>query len=115
MSAVLCLSASAIAPAEHLAIQHQHSAALHDFYGDSLGPRIVRKHHAWFLESLREQSVLTSDVARELRRAFNTLVTPQAQLDRLEAYTALLAVPHEGARGAMQVASRGVNEAPLAA
>ena len=103
------------APAEQLALQRRHSAALHNFYGDYLGPRIARKHHAWFLESLREQSVLTSDVARELRRAFNTLVTPQAQLDRLEAYTALLAAPHEGARGAMQVASRGVNEAPLAA
>ena len=103
------------APAEQLALQHRHSAALHDFYGDYLGPRIARKHHAWFLESLREQSVLTSDVARELRRAFNTLVTPQAQLDRLAGYTQLLTLPHEGAPGARQIASCGVNEAPLAA
>ena len=102
-------------PAEQLAIQHRHSAALHDFYGDYLGPRIVRKHHAWFLESLREQSVLTSDVARELRRAFNTLVTPQAQLDRLAGYTQLFTLPHEGAPGARKIASCGVNEAPLAA
>ena len=69
------------APAKQLALQHRHSAALHDFYGDYLGPRIARKHNAWFLESLREQSVLTSDVAKELRCAFNTLVTPQAQLN----------------------------------
>ena len=103
------------APAEQLVIQHQHSAALHDFYGDYLGPRIVRKHHAWFLESLREQSVLTSDVARELRRAFNILVTPQAQLDQLAGYTQLLTVRHEGAPGARQIASCGVDEAPLAA
>ena len=102
-------------PAEQLAIQHRHSAALHDFYGDYLGPRIVRKHHAWFLESLHKQSVLTVDTAKALRSDFNTLATPQAQLDRLEVYTALLAVPHERAPGARQIASCGVNEAPLAA
>ena len=103
------------APAEQLALQRRHSAALHDFYGDYLGPRVARKHHAWFLESLREQSVLTSDVARELRRAFNTLVTPQAQLDQLAGYTQLLTERHEGAPGARQIASCGVNEASLAA
>ena len=103
------------APAEQLAIQHRHCAALHDFYGDYLGPRIVRKHHAWFLESLHKQSVLTVDTAKALRSDFNTLVKPLAQLDRLAAYTALLAVPHEGAPGARQIASCGVNEAALAA
>lgn len=103
------------APAKQLALQHRHSAALHDFYGDYLGPRIARKHHAWFLESLREQSVLTSDVAKELRRAFNTLATPRAQLDQLETYVRFIAEPSDSSSGARQITLCAINEAPLAA
>ena len=103
------------APARQLALQHRHSAALHDFYGDYLGPRIARKHHAWFLESLREQSVLTSDVAKELRRAFNTLATPRAQLDQLETYVRFIAEPSDSSSGARQITLCAINEARIAA
>ena len=103
------------APAKQLALQHRHSAALHDFYGDYLGPRIARKHHAWFLESLREQSVLTSDVAKELRRAFNTLATPRAQLDQLETYVRFIAEPSDSSSGARQITLCAINEARIAA
>jgi tRNA-dihydrouridine synthase B len=55
-----------------------HVNALHDFYGEFLGPRIARKHVGWYLKE-HEQ-------AREFRRTFNALEVAELQLEALEGY-----------------------------
>lgn len=55
-----------------------HVHALHQFYGEYLGPRIVRKHVGWYLKE-HEQ-------AREFRRIFNALEAAPLQIEALEGY-----------------------------
>ena len=59
-------------------IMLDHVNALHEFYGEFLGPRIARKHVGWYLKE-HEQ-------ANEFRRAFNAIDIAQAQIDALEGY-----------------------------
>ncbi|USD65442.1 tRNA dihydrouridine synthase DusB [Vibrio sp. SCSIO 43136] len=55
-----------------------HVAALHEFYGEYLGPRIARKHVGWYL---KEQ-----DQAGEFRRTFNAIDAAELQLEALTGY-----------------------------
>ncbi|MCG9683997.1 tRNA dihydrouridine synthase DusB [Vibrio sp. Isolate23] len=55
-----------------------HVNALHDFYGEYLGPRIARKHVGWYLKEHEQAS--------EFRRTFNAIETAELQLEALEAY-----------------------------
>ncbi len=55
-----------------------HVSALHDFYGEFLGPRIVRKHVGWYLKE-HEQ-------VHEFRRTFNAIEAAPLQLEALEGY-----------------------------
>ncbi len=55
-----------------------HVNALHEFYGEYLGPRIARKHVGWYLKE-HEQ-------AGEFRRTFNALDAAELQLEALEGY-----------------------------
>ena len=59
-------------------IMLDHVHALHEFYGEFLGPRIARKHVGWYLKE-HEQ-------ANKFRRAFNAIDIAQAQIDALEGY-----------------------------
>ncbi len=65
-------------PLEIANILQGHVSALHQFYGDTMGPRIARKHVGWYLG--------TQAQATEFRRQFNTLESPQQQLEALEKY-----------------------------
>ncbi|WP_161428205.1 MULTISPECIES: tRNA dihydrouridine synthase DusB [unclassified Vibrio] len=55
-----------------------HVSALHQFYGEYLGPRIVRKHVGWYLKEHEQAS--------EFRRAFNAIEAASLQLEALEGY-----------------------------
>lgn len=55
-----------------------HVKALHEFYGEYLGPRIARKHVGWYLKEHEQAS--------EFRRTFNTIDVAELQLDVLEGY-----------------------------
>ena len=55
-----------------------HVNALHEFYGEFLGPRIARKHVGWYLKE-HEQ-------ANEFRRTFNAIEIAAEQLEVLEGY-----------------------------
>ncbi|MBD1557446.1 tRNA dihydrouridine synthase DusB [Vibrio sp. S9_S30] len=55
-----------------------HVKALHEFYGEFLGPRIVRKHVGWYLKEHEQAS--------EFRRTFNAIEAAPLQLDALEGY-----------------------------
>ena len=77
------LEARGPSPTEQLTLHHRHIDALHAFYGDVMGPRIARKHHTWFLESLVSQQLLDTDTARADRQRFNALETPRAQQSHL--------------------------------
>jgi tRNA-dihydrouridine synthase B len=55
-----------------------HVQALHQFYGEYLGPRIARKHVGWYLN--------THGQAHGFRRTFNTLESASLQLEALEGY-----------------------------
>jgi tRNA-dihydrouridine synthase B len=65
--------------AEQLALHTRHLSRLHTFYGDFLGTRISRKHHAWFLTSLVTQNVIEPQMALEQRQQFNQLSNPATQ------------------------------------
>ncbi len=60
------------------AIMLGHVTALHQFYGEYLGPRIARKHVGWYLKE--------HETAVEFRRNFNGIEQAQSQLDALEDY-----------------------------
>ncbi|MDP5255456.1 MULTISPECIES: tRNA dihydrouridine synthase DusB [unclassified Vibrio] len=64
--------------AEVKGIMLGHVHALHEFYGEFLGPRIARKHVGWYLKE-HEQ-------AGAFRRTFNALDNAQQQLEALEGY-----------------------------
>ncbi|MGR5178036.1 tRNA dihydrouridine synthase DusB [Vibrio parahaemolyticus] len=55
-----------------------HVQALHQFYGEYLGPRIARKHVGWYLKEHEQAS--------EFRRAFNAIDAANEQLDALQGY-----------------------------
>ncbi|WP_237483315.1 tRNA dihydrouridine synthase DusB [Vibrio hippocampi] len=55
-----------------------HVQALHQFYGEYLGPRIARKHVGWYLKEHEQAS--------EFRRAFNGIEAANQQLDALQGY-----------------------------
>ncbi|HFG2105689.1 tRNA dihydrouridine synthase DusB [Vibrio cholerae] len=55
-----------------------HVTALHQFYGEYLGPRIARKHVSWYLQEHEQASAF--------RRTFNAIETADQQLDALEGY-----------------------------
>ncbi len=55
-----------------------HVHALHQFYGEYLGPRIVRKHVGWYLKEYEQAS--------EFRRIFNALEAAPLQIEALEGY-----------------------------
>ncbi|MDN3608815.1 tRNA dihydrouridine synthase DusB [Vibrio ostreicida] len=55
-----------------------HVNALHDFYGEFLGPRIARKHVGWYLKEHEQAS--------EFRRTFNALDAAALQIEALEGY-----------------------------
>lgn len=55
-----------------------HVHALHQFYGEYLGPRIARKHVGWYLKEHEQAS--------EFRRIFNALEAAPLQIEALEGY-----------------------------
>ncbi|WP_350939704.1 tRNA dihydrouridine synthase DusB [Vibrio metschnikovii] len=55
-----------------------HVHALHQFYGEYLGPSIVRKHVGWYLKEHEQAS--------EFRRIFNALEAAPLQIEALEGY-----------------------------
>ncbi|BDP29090.1 tRNA-dihydrouridine synthase B [Vibrio vulnificus] len=55
-----------------------HVQALHEFYGEYLGPRIARKHVGWYLKEHEQAS--------EFRRTFNAIDAAMLQLEALEGY-----------------------------
>ncbi|MCV6606280.1 MAG: tRNA dihydrouridine synthase DusB [Porticoccaceae bacterium] len=57
----------------------RHINGLHRHYGDTMGPRIARKHVGWYLATSRH----TPARQKSLRAAFNGLAEPQQQLDFL--------------------------------
>ena len=59
-----------------------HVQALHEFYGEFLGPRIARKHVGWYLKE--------HDQAGEFRRIFNAIEDANQQLDVLKGYVVYL-------------------------
>ncbi|PMR76919.1 tRNA dihydrouridine synthase DusB [Billgrantia endophytica] len=66
---------------ERAGVLQGHLAALHDFYGDTMGVRIARKHLGWYLASDRR---LDSCQQREWRAAFNSLERPDEQYDFID-------------------------------
>ena len=82
--------ASAPSIAQQAFIHARHVARLHAFYGEYLGPRIARKHQAWFLDALVSQGALDTASAREWRRTFNTIDDTQQQLDQLQQFERML-------------------------
>jgi tRNA-dihydrouridine synthase B len=55
-----------------------HVNALHEFYGEYLGPRIARKHVGWYLKEHEQAS--------EFRRTFNAIDAASLQIEALEGY-----------------------------
>ncbi|WP_447929054.1 tRNA dihydrouridine synthase DusB [Vreelandella sp. EE27] len=56
----------------------EHIAALHAFYGDTMGARIARKHLGWYLD---EDTRFDEAQRKSLKQQFNALSTPQAQFE----------------------------------
>ncbi|WP_422822412.1 tRNA dihydrouridine synthase [Vreelandella azerica] len=56
----------------------EHLGALHEFYGATMGPRIARKHLGWYLDTDKR---FDAAQIRELKRQFNALTSPSAQLE----------------------------------
>jgi tRNA-dihydrouridine synthase B len=55
-----------------------HVQALHQFYGDVMGPRIARKHVGWYLKEHQQ--------LQDFKREFNAIDCPAQQLNALETY-----------------------------
>lgn len=62
---------------EVVAVMARHVRNLHEHYGDYLGLRIARKHVAWYQEQFPQYL--------DMRRDFNLLASPDAQLALLRA------------------------------
>ncbi|WP_460240749.1 tRNA dihydrouridine synthase DusB [Aurantivibrio infirmus] len=63
-------------------IVEQHLSALHEFYGDYLGPRIARKHIKWYLQNLPLTKPTDSEYHRESIK--KTTVKFQQQINSTE-------------------------------
>lgn len=63
---------------EVTALLLNHVQALHDFYGEVMGPRIARKHVGWYLQA--------QDQSGYFKRQFNAIDCPTEQLKILEIY-----------------------------
>ncbi len=65
-----------------------HVATLSDFYGETAGFRIARKHVGWYLDALGANGVYHGDQSdtREIKRHFNQLDTTRAQLALLDKF-----------------------------
>ncbi|GKT12630.1 MAG: tRNA-dihydrouridine synthase B [Thiomicrorhabdus sp.] len=61
---------------------NQHVSGLHQLYGETLGVRIARKHIGWYGQHLPQGEIL--------RKQFNQLLDPEAQLTLIENYFAPL-------------------------
>ena len=72
----------ALGLAECSAVVLAHIRTMHDFYGESAGVRIARKHIGWYIDKLPE--------GEQTRREINRLDSAAAQYDRLAAYLAKL-------------------------
>ena len=57
-----------------------HLEALHDFYGETMGVRIARKHVGWYLQS--------HDESKQFRNCFNAINDAQKQKDHIQQYFA---------------------------
>lgn len=64
--------------AERCRVLLEHLQALHDFYGDTMGVRIARKHVGWYLNDDPRFSDIEQ---RTLKQQFNALSSPDAQFD----------------------------------
>ncbi|RLA41251.1 MAG: tRNA dihydrouridine synthase DusB [Gammaproteobacteria bacterium] len=51
----------------------EHINAMHDYYGETMGVRIARKHVGWYLQKLQ--------IERPCRKAFNQLLESEQQLE----------------------------------
>ncbi|WP_413700128.1 tRNA dihydrouridine synthase DusB [Psychromonas sp. KJ10-10] len=69
---------SSLEKQEVTSILLNHVQALHDFYGEVMGPRIARKHVGWYLQS--------QDKLSYFKRQFNAIDCPVEQLKTLEIY-----------------------------
>lgn len=67
-----------MAKQEVTSILLSHVQALHDFYGEVMGPRIARKHVGWYLQA--------QDELGHFKRQFNAIDCPTEQLKTLEIY-----------------------------
>ena len=58
-----------------------HVRTLHEFYGETTGLRVARKHVGWYFD--------TNNLNGGFRSVFNKIQTAQTQLDALASYFAL--------------------------
>lgn len=58
----------------------EHLQALHEFYGDTMGPRIARKHVGWYLQS--------HDPGKQFRQRFNAIEDGLEQKEAIQQYFA---------------------------
>ncbi|WP_148253793.1 tRNA dihydrouridine synthase DusB [Aidingimonas lacisalsi] len=68
-------------PIERRRVMRDHLAALHDFYGDTMGIRIARKHLGWYLDNHcpGTHRSLEAAEAKALRKVFNSLESTTQQ------------------------------------
>lgn len=71
-------SAPAVTHDQFSHVLMRHVLALHQFYGEYLGPRIARKHVSWYLDNKAGFHVF--------RKTFNTIADPAQQLDQLSGF-----------------------------
>ena len=58
---------------EVTAVMLEHILAMHEYYGETMGVRIARKHVNWYLQKLQ--------IERPRRKAFNQLINSEQQLE----------------------------------
>lgn len=66
---------------ELAALIHEHFTALYEFYGTDMGCRIARKHLGWYLDRHLAGRFPAHLKAAAWRQIFNTLSTPEEQLN----------------------------------
>lgn len=66
----------------------QHVKALHQFYGETMGVRIARKHVGWYLKHHAQHA--SNDISalsyEQYRQAFNRIETSQEQMDAIACF-----------------------------
>lgn len=62
----------------------EHLEALHQFYGETQGCRIARKHFAWYLAA--QMPGWAAELCANARRHFNTLTLKQQQIDAVQSF-----------------------------